>query len=81
MRLFLYWLSTCSYPLRSDQLAQGFCHDNDNIAQLEWGPVPEDMSSGEKQSEGDKVETPADEFAMMDVMIVDSPNAEGEEPP
>ena len=29
------------------------------------------MSSGEKQSEGDKVETPADEFARPDVMMAE----------
>ena len=61
----------CSCPPRPGQLAQGLCHDNDNIPQLEWGSVPEDMSSEEKQSEDDKVVTAADEFVRADVMMAD----------
>ncbi|RDX41285.1 hypothetical protein OH76DRAFT_1412256 [Lentinus brumalis] len=64
------------------QLAVGLSHDEDDVTPLEWGPVPDAVASEEEdESEYDEVNTPSDELAKADVMLVDNedPDADGEE--
>ncbi|RDX43378.1 hypothetical protein OH76DRAFT_1545016 [Lentinus brumalis] len=66
---------------RAAQLAVGLSHDEDDVTRLEWGPVPDAFASEEEDESEYDVNTPSDELAKADVMLVDNedPDADGEE--